>query len=94
MAAWVGVTLGSATSTPRVAPGGELATVRQGRLWKSWGRLTSVTPILNGGGTQLIATEGSRIGPGGQSVSAGYLAYYFYEATLAAHSSSPSKSWD
>ena len=37
MAAWVGVTLGSATSTPRVAPGGELATVRQGRLWKSGG---------------------------------------------------------
>jgi arabinan endo-1,5-alpha-L-arabinosidase len=37
------------------------------------------TPVLNGGGTQLIATEGSRIGPGGQSVSGGYLAYYFYE---------------
>jgi arabinan endo-1,5-alpha-L-arabinosidase len=37
------------------------------------------TPVLNGGGTQLIATEGSRIGPGGQSVSGGCLAYYFYE---------------
>jgi len=28
MAAWVGVTLGSATSAPRVAPGGELGPVR------------------------------------------------------------------
>jgi arabinan endo-1,5-alpha-L-arabinosidase len=35
--------------------------------------------VLNGGGTQLIAPEGSRIGLGGQSVSGGCLAYYFYE---------------
>ena len=36
-------------------------------------------PLLEGGGTVLLATNGAEIGPGGQSVSNGYLAYHFYD---------------
>jgi arabinan endo-1,5-alpha-L-arabinosidase len=32
-----------------------------------------------GGGTPVLATEGSMIGPGGQSLSQGYLGYHFYD---------------
>ncbi|GAB3205055.1 arabinan endo-1,5-alpha-L-arabinosidase [Marinactinospora thermotolerans] len=37
-------------------------------------------PLLAGGGTVILASSGSRIGPGGQSVSGGYLAYHYYDA--------------
>ncbi len=33
-----------------------------------------------GGGTEVLATDGSTIGPGGQSLSNGYLGYHFYDA--------------
>jgi len=36
-------------------------------------------PLLDGGGSVLLATDGREIGPGGQSVSRGYLAYHFYD---------------
>lgn len=32
-----------------------------------------------GGGTEVLATQGSMIGPGGQSLSRGHLAYHFYD---------------
>ena len=35
--------------------------------------------LVDGGGTTLLATSGNRIGPGGQSVSGGVLAYHFYD---------------
>ncbi|MHC5795096.1 arabinan endo-1,5-alpha-L-arabinosidase [Lacisediminihabitans sp. FW035] len=35
--------------------------------------------LLEGGGSVLLATDGREIGPGGQSVSRGYLAYHFYD---------------
>ena len=41
------------------------------------------TPLLNGGGTVLLSTEGARIGPGGESASAGYLAYHYYDGNAA-----------
>ncbi len=41
------------------------------------------TPMLNGGGTVLLATKGSRIGPGGESASNGYLAYHYYDGDAA-----------
>ncbi|WP_428534874.1 arabinan endo-1,5-alpha-L-arabinosidase [Propionicimonas sp.] len=36
-------------------------------------------PMLEGGGSILAASEGDRIGPGGQSVSGEYLAHHFYD---------------
>ncbi|MFC7328967.1 arabinan endo-1,5-alpha-L-arabinosidase [Marinactinospora rubrisoli] len=53
------------------------------------GRSTSVTgpyvdrsgrPMLDGGGTVLLAGSGAMAGPGGQSVSGGHLAHHFYDA--------------
>lgn len=38
--------------------------------------------LLEGGGTPVLGTEGTRIGPGGQSVSDGILAYHFYDGEL------------
>jgi len=35
--------------------------------------------LADGGGTQLLGTQGSMIGPGGQSLDEGYLAYHFYD---------------
>ena len=40
-------------------------------------------PLLNGGGTVLLESEGSRIGPGGESASEGYLAYHYYDGDAA-----------
>lgn len=40
-------------------------------------------PLLNGGGTVLLETEGARIGPGGESASNGYLAYHYYDGDAA-----------
>jgi arabinan endo-1,5-alpha-L-arabinosidase len=37
-------------------------------------------PMLDGGGTVLLSSEGDRIGPGGESASAGMLAFHFYDA--------------
>jgi arabinan endo-1,5-alpha-L-arabinosidase len=36
--------------------------------------------LLDGGGTTLLATAGDRVGPGGQSMSGGVLAYHYYDA--------------
>ncbi|TFV96909.1 arabinan endo-1,5-alpha-L-arabinosidase [Orlajensenia leifsoniae] len=36
------------------------------------------TPLLQDGGTLVIATDGERIGPGGQSVADGMMALHFY----------------
>lgn len=36
-------------------------------------------PLLEDGGTPVLATDGSRIGPGGQSVAGGMLAFHFYD---------------
>jgi arabinan endo-1,5-alpha-L-arabinosidase len=41
------------------------------------------TPLLSGGGTVLLSTEGARIGPGGESASNGYLAYHYYDGDAA-----------
>lgn len=35
--------------------------------------------LATGGGTPLLASRGDMIGPGGQSYSAGYLAFHFYD---------------
>jgi arabinan endo-1,5-alpha-L-arabinosidase len=35
--------------------------------------------LVLGGGTPVLGTEGSMIGPGGQSVSRGYLAFHYYD---------------
>ncbi len=35
--------------------------------------------MADGGGTLVLGTEGSMIGPGGQSLDQGYLAYHFYD---------------
>lgn len=40
------------------------------------------TPLLNGGGTVLLESEGARIGPGGQSVYDGVMALHYYDAKL------------
>ncbi|MFD1530070.1 arabinan endo-1,5-alpha-L-arabinosidase [Pseudonocardia aurantiaca] len=37
--------------------------------------------LLKGGGTTLLSTSGDRVGPGGQSVSDGVLAYHYYDAS-------------
>ena len=39
-------------------------------------------PLLDGGGTQLLETEGTNVGPGGQSVSDGILAFHYYDKEL------------
>ncbi|GAA1465973.1 arabinan endo-1,5-alpha-L-arabinosidase [Microbacterium thalassium] len=39
-------------------------------------------PLLAGGGTVLLETDGSRVGPGGQSVSDGVMAFHWYDADL------------
>lgn len=36
-------------------------------------------PLLEGGGSVVLATYGAEIGPGGESVSNGFLAYHFYD---------------
>ena len=38
--------------------------------------------LLDGGGTPVLSSDGSRIGPGGQSVSGGVLAFHYYDAAL------------
>ncbi|MWC00327.1 family 43 glycosylhydrolase [Agromyces sp. MMS17-SY077] len=40
------------------------------------------TPLLLDGQTTLLAAEGDRIGPGGQSVAGGMLALHYYDARL------------
>lgn len=37
---------------------------------------------LEGGGTPVLATDGGRVGPGGQSVSGGMLAFHYYAGEL------------
>ena len=37
--------------------------------------------LMDGGGTTLLKSAGTRIGPGGQSNSGGFLAYHYYDAT-------------
>ncbi len=39
-------------------------------------------PMLEDGGTPVLATDGSMIGPGGQSVSDGHLAFHYYDEDL------------
>jgi arabinan endo-1,5-alpha-L-arabinosidase len=39
-------------------------------------------PMVEGGGTVLISSEGHRIGPGGQSFSNGLLGFHYYDAEL------------
>ncbi|MCP2635846.1 arabinan endo-1,5-alpha-L-arabinosidase [Microbacterium sp. HD4P20] len=39
-------------------------------------------PLLEGGGTVLLETDGNRVGPGGQSVADGMLAFHYYDADL------------
>ncbi|KRE29114.1 arabinan endo-1 5-alpha-L-arabinosidase [Agromyces sp. Soil535] len=39
-------------------------------------------PLLEGGGTVLLESEGSRIGPGGQSIADGMMALHYYDANL------------
>ena len=38
--------------------------------------------LLDGGGTPLLASDGGRVGPGGQSVSGGVLAFHYYAEEL------------
>ncbi|WP_457967916.1 arabinan endo-1,5-alpha-L-arabinosidase [Arthrobacter sp. D1-29] len=38
--------------------------------------------LLDGGGTPLLGTDGGRVGPGGQSVSGGTLAFHYYAEEL------------
>ena len=40
-------------------------------------------PLLNGGGTVLLSTDGDRIGPGGESASNGYLAFHYYDGAAS-----------
>ncbi|PRZ06908.1 arabinan endo-1,5-alpha-L-arabinosidase [Isoptericola sp. CG 20/1183] len=39
--------------------------------------------MADGGGTEVLASDGSMIGPGGQSVSQGHLGYHFYDGDAA-----------
>lgn len=39
-------------------------------------------PMLDDGGTPLLASEGPRVGPGGQSVSGNLLAFHYYDEAL------------
>jgi arabinan endo-1,5-alpha-L-arabinosidase len=36
--------------------------------------------LMNGGGTTLLASNGNQIGPGGESIAGGVLAYHYYDA--------------
>lgn len=38
--------------------------------------------LLDDGGTPLLESDGDRVGPGGQSVSGGVLAFHYYDAAL------------
>ena len=38
-------------------------------------------PLADGGGTTVLSSSGDRIGPGGQSVSGGVMAYHYYDGT-------------
>lgn len=40
------------------------------------------TPLLEGGGTVLLESDGPMVGPGGQSVSADHLAFHYYDERL------------
>ena len=40
------------------------------------------TPLLEGGGTILLGSDGLMVGPGGQSASQGYLAFHYYDERL------------
>lgn len=37
--------------------------------------------LMNGGGTTVLASAGNQIGPGGESIADGVLAYHYYDAT-------------
>lgn len=39
-------------------------------------------PMVDDGGTPVLATDGQRVGPGGQSVSGDYLAFHYYDGEL------------
>jgi arabinan endo-1,5-alpha-L-arabinosidase len=39
------------------------------------------TPLLEGGGTVLLDSDGFMVGPGGESASEGYLAFHYYDAS-------------
>lgn len=39
-------------------------------------------PLLEDGGTPVLGTDGVRVGPGGESVSGGLLAFHYYDADL------------
>jgi arabinan endo-1,5-alpha-L-arabinosidase len=36
--------------------------------------------LMNGGGTTLLASTGNQVGPGGESIAGGLLAYHYYDA--------------
>ena len=38
------------------------------------------TPLLHGGGTVILSERGPMVGPGGQSISRGWLAHHYYDA--------------
>lgn len=40
-------------------------------------------PMTSGGGLSLLSTDGDMVGPGGQSVSDGVLAFHYYDAAAA-----------
>ena len=40
-------------------------------------------PLMDGGGTVLLQTDGSRVGPGGQSIADGVMAFHWYDAEMA-----------
>ena len=39
--------------------------------------------LMDGGGTTLLASTGSQVGPGGETIAGNVLAYHFYDATAA-----------
>jgi arabinan endo-1,5-alpha-L-arabinosidase len=43
----------------------------------------SGTPLVGGGGTTLLSSQGPVIGPGGQSFSEGLLAFHYYDGNAA-----------
>jgi len=40
-------------------------------------------PLMDGGGTVLLQTDGARVGPGGQSIADGVMAFHWYDAEMA-----------
>jgi arabinan endo-1,5-alpha-L-arabinosidase len=44
---------------------------------------TTGRSLMDGGGTTLLASTGNQVGPGGESIAGGVLAYHFYDATAA-----------